>query len=385
MRTVCKLNNCNGCYACIEKCPKAAISIVDDMESINATIDNSECIDCHLCEKVCPNNNQVKLISPMEWHQGWALNEKIRNSSSSGGLASEIMRSFCNLGGYVCTCKFQNGSFSFILTKTAEDLINTNGSKYVKSTPKKIYHQINELLKNNEKVLFIGLPCQVAGVIKYNEKNNLSNLFTVDLICHGSPSAKLLDKFLEQYDDSIATCVEIGFRSKYPFDSAKKRYCALGSMDCYSLSFIYGLSYTRNCYKCNYASIKRCADITLGDSWGSKLPFEERKKGISLVLCQTDKGKFLLSISDLRLENVDINIAIKNNHQLERPMPIPKGRTKFFEMIKSGETFNKAISKSLPRVYYKQCLKEFLIKLKVKKLGEGGTIFCLLAKIIDDK
>ena len=57
-------------------------------------------------------------------------------------------------------------------------------------------------------MLFIGLPCQVAALNNYIKDKK--NLYTVDLICHGSPSPIILEKYIIM-DYSIHDAIEAGF------------------------------------------------------------------------------------------------------------------------------------------------------------------------------
>ena len=46
---------CCGCYACYNACPKKAISIENDFEGfMYPVVDTNLCVECGLCEKVCP-------------------------------------------------------------------------------------------------------------------------------------------------------------------------------------------------------------------------------------------------------------------------------------------------------------------------------------------
>ena len=66
MKTVCELNKCAGCMACVDICPKGAISIEDNLSAYNAVIDKDKCIGCNICHKVCQSNYPAKLISPIK-------------------------------------------------------------------------------------------------------------------------------------------------------------------------------------------------------------------------------------------------------------------------------------------------------------------------------
>lgn len=380
MRTVCKQDLCTGCMACVGKCKKEAISIQDNVSAYNAVIDESKCVSCGACERVCPNNHKVNLNEPIYWKEGWAP-DNIRSKASSGGAASAMMEYFVNDGGYVAACLFSNGEFVFDITNKKEELVHFVGSKYVKSNPVGIYDKVIEKLKNGNSVLFIGLPCQVAAVKNYMlamPDNIRENLYTVDLICHGSPSPKILKFALYEKGIDILQLKEIRFRNKTNFglssrdeDGEYKTIVPAGVQDMYTHAFLTSLDYTENCYSCRYATWGRVSDVTLGDSWGSNQIDREQEKGISLVLCQTTKGVTLIQNSGIKLEEVDIEKALEANHQLRHPSIAPETREMFFANLSKG--FYKAISKSAPKVYYKQKLKESLIKFKIIR-GGGGHI-----------
>ena len=245
-----------------------------------------------MCEKVCPNNNPVDKVQPQKWYQGWVC--KTREQSSSGGAAAGLTQNFIQNGGYVAACLFRDGEFVFDITNDLDYARKFAGSKYVKSNPKNIYSKIHERLKQGDRVLFIGLPCQVAALNNYIKDKK--NLYTVDLICHGSPSPIILEKYLAENYVDIKKIKDLNFRNKDGFGlrSGYKRISFDDGSDLYTFAFLTSLDYTENCYSCRYATLDRVSDITLGDSWGSELEAEEQKKGISLILCQTEKGKELL-------------------------------------------------------------------------------------------
>ena len=372
LRTVCKANFCTGCMACIGVCKKEAIMIQDSLKAFNAIIDNKKCVNCGLCDKVCPNNNRVELTKPIGWWEGWA-SETIRMRAASGGAASAMMKRFVEDGGYVASCLFKNGEFVFDVTNKLDNLMSFSGSKYVKSNPIGIYSKVVDVLRCGDKVLFIGLPCQVAAMKNYAailSADKIENLYTVDLICHGTPSYQILKLALSEIGIDVKCLTNIRFRNKTHYqvlfgdvDNDYKEIMPTGMQDMYTYTFLSAMVNTENCYSCQYATLGRPSDVTIGDSWGSNLPSDEQCKGVSLLLCQTEKGINLVNSSGMKLKEVSLENAIKTNHQLSHPPIPPKERKIFFDNLDKG--FHKAVSKSSPVVYYKQKLKKVLIGLKI--------------------
>lgn len=373
MNTVCNINECAGCMACLEVCRCKAIRIEDNLKSYNAVIDVQKCVHCSACHKVCPNNNSVEYKKPFEWYQGWAGNSQYRKAGSSGGIAQALASFVVDDGGCVFSCVFDKGEFVFRCVNKKEELNQFTGSKYVKSNPKGVYYQIREKLIEGKQVLFIGLPCQVAAVQNVIPKKLKDNLYTVDLICHGTPSPQVLIKFLSQHNYKIENIKEISFRAKSKFQvkDGFRSIGAKGARDRYTSAFLNGIFYTENCYSCRYAKLERVSDITLGDSWGSQLDENERTNGISLILCQTDKGNKLVKQADICLHEVDIDRAIQFNHQLEKPSNKPHKRTYFFDKLEQGKKFDNVVYRCYPKECIRQDIKAILCKLGV--IGGGIT------------
>ena len=353
--------------ACIDICSKSAIKIVDTLDSYNAVIDEERCIKCNACHNVCPNNSGNNFVKPIIWKQGYSNDTRVRNRGSSGGLAGEISKAFIETQGSVCSCAFENGEFIFKFADSVSDVKKFVGSKYVKSNPKGAYKEIKERLRHGEKILFIALPCQVAAIKNYIPNSMQHKLYTIDLICHGTPSPKLLEAFLEQYSYSLNSMDNIQFRMKRKSQIFYNNNGIItdGVSDRYLIAFLNGLSYTDNCYKCRYARKERVSDLTLGDSWGSELPMEIQKDGLSLILIQSEKGKELLDLCNAHLYDVDLNKAIRANHQLHSPSKTPDGRNKFFEGIRNSKNFNGLVFRALPKQCIRQDIKRILIKLKM--------------------
>ena len=361
---VCEKELCNGCYACESICPYGAISVKDMVQYFYSEIDKEKCINCGLCFSTCPNHTEGELKKPTSWYQGWAENE-VRSQSSSGGLAYKLSEAFIESGGYVCACVFEKGEFIFKIYSEVKLLHEIQGSKYVKSNPKSVYKDIKDLLTRGEKVLYIALPCQVAAMKAFVGKKIQKNLYTIDLICHGSPSSKVLYKFLEDKGIDQNKINSISFRNKNSFGvKVDNNDLATYIPDKYTTAFMEGLCYTENCYTCDFAKQERISDITLGDSWGSSL-FEEVKKGISLLLCMSEKGEELVGMIPNILLEVDIVKAVNSNRQLNSPSVKPPKYQKFFELLLNNKSFSQVVFQCCYKTCIKQNIKQMLIKIHV--------------------
>ena len=370
MKTVCIENQCTGCMVCVDSCAKKAIQIVDSLSCFNAVIDEIKCVNCNRCRDVCQVNNPIPLQKPIFWCEGWANSQEIRSTSSSGGYALAIEKAFIRSGGWVCSCVFEKGRFGFSCVNQEKEVIRFAGSKYVKSDPSGIYSVVQKKLNEGEKVLFVGLPCQSAALQKY-VKHHAENLYTIDLICHGTPSPQILEHFLMGHKISLKDVDSLSFREKNVFHlrNNSKSLSAPVVSDMYTTTFLKSTIYTENCYSCRYATLDRVSDISLGDSWGSEQPKSEVNRGISFALVQSEKGMELLQMADLCIKEADLERAVRFNHQLHYPSVKPRERAAFMEMLDQGKTFKYAMRKSYPSIYYKNRIKTVLYRLKIFRGG----------------
>lgn len=372
VKTVCMPGMCTGCMACVDRCPKSAIHVVDRLESYDAVIDSEACVGCDACHSLCRQKNDCELVRPIAWQQGWACDEQ-REKSSSGGAASSIAKAFVRSGGLVWSCAGRPKGYRFFMYEDEESLDEIAGSKYVKSDATGSYTGVRNALKRGRDVLFIGLPCQVSSMRAFVGKELGSRLYTIDLICHGTPSPHILSQFLVDSGNREASFQSLQFRSKgsYAFGVSinGKRLRERGSVDAYTAAFLKGYSYTRACYSCKYASLERVSDLTLGDSWGSNLSEKAREEGISLCLCQTEKGVELLQMADMQLFDVDIERAVESNAQLSAPFSMPEKRSLFFNEIKSGHSISYALFRCMPAYSVKQYVKSLMLRLDLIRIG----------------
>ena len=87
MITIKDKKDCCGCNACVQRCPKQCITMQADNEGFLYPVVNIDtCIECGICEKVCPVVNQAEPKRPMKVYAAYNRNEDIRMQSSSGGI-----------------------------------------------------------------------------------------------------------------------------------------------------------------------------------------------------------------------------------------------------------------------------------------------------------
>ena len=344
---LCDRHLCTGCMACIGSCSKNAISIVKDEEGFpHPQIDNELCVRCQLCVNNCPVFKPISRHKKGDVYAAWSLDDSIRQRSSSGGLFSEFAIYILNLGGAVVGAAMNSDGYVFHrVVENNGELDELRGSKYVQSIIlPDVLRQIQEILKQKRPLLFVGTPCQVAGMRKLFRDND--NLYTIDLICHGVPSPVYFSKIYKDIKQRYNHFVSYHFRMLDSWgafgniDIKKKdrviNQTIYGELSHYQDAFEKGYLNRLCCYECQYATIDRVGDITLADFWGigayKPIP-NDHHKGCSLLLENSDKGKFLLErIKDrLYIEERSIQEAIDGgNVNLVKPRTKPSERNTFY-------------------------------------------------------
>ena len=340
---------CCGCGACYNKCPVGAITMQENEEGfLVPVIDKNKCTNCGLCVKVCPSLNvQYNNTDKPECYAAMA-DDEIRMKSSSGGIFTLLAEDILDKGGYVCGAAFDdNWDVHHIIVDNKNDLEKLRGPKYVQSDTEDCYKKIKKLLDEDKYVLFSGCPCQVAGLYSFLGKN-YEKLYTMDLICHGSPSRKVWRRYLQENFD-VDDIKEVNFRDKsifgwsttmnIYFKNNKQSYHNIHTKDPFFRGFVPCMISNEHCGICKYTKLPRQGDISLGDWWG----IDKFKKGLndgkgtSQVLINSAKGKMLYKkISSLLKINDDIGLdtTLKSiNKTIYQPFPVHINRKRFFKDI----------------------------------------------------
>lgn len=212
------------------------------------------------------------------------------------------------------------------------------------------------------------MPCQVAGLKLYLQKE-YANLYTVDLICHGTPSEKVLLKYLNER--GVENTKNLRFRVKHDYklsttDENNKKLITF--CDSYTMGFLDGIFYTENCYECKYARKDRISDITIGDSWGCKIVGKDGHHYLSLAIVNNKKGEYLksLMVNSFDFYEKDYEEAIARNCQLSHPSVKTPKTDYYFEHLNDMTTY-KIMKKKCHKKVLRKRLKWVLVKLHLKK------------------
>lgn len=155
-----KKSDCCGCAACVQRCPKQCISMQEDEEGfLYPAVDKESCIDCGLCEKVCPILSPSSPHLPHYIYAAKSKDEHIRKHSSSGGVFTLLAEQTINAGGVVFGARFdEKWDVVHDYSETLEGLSAFRGSKYVQSSIDQSYKQVESFLRGGRLVLFFWYP-----------------------------------------------------------------------------------------------------------------------------------------------------------------------------------------------------------------------------------
>lgn len=334
---------CTGCSACSLLCPVHAISMNQNADGfINAYVDKDKCIYCGLCVDRCIVQNPVHKNNVEPKCYAMQADDEIRKISSSGGMFTVAAEYILDQGGYVCGVAYNDDfTVKHIIIDDKEDLYKLRGSKYMQSHIGEIYHDIKKLLDNEKIVLFIGTPCQVAGLCSYLGKK-YDDLYMIDLVCHGITSSKVFEKY---YGDVLRKPLQsLEFKSKEPWGwhagvnahfTDGSKYSSPCEEDPYFRAYLNSVSKNTACGVCTVNRLPRQGDLTIGDFWGIEKEMNDNK-GTSLVLLNSEKGEELFDKLKQFMKKVKqepLQTAIKGNPSLKAPYKLQKNRDIFFEKL----------------------------------------------------
>lgn len=384
--------DCCGCGACKNACPRNAISLIPDEEGYTyPRIDEQRCIECGACEKVCGYQKLPLKSTPKVCYAAAARDAELLERAASGGLFSVLATKMLQNGGIVygvaMLAENQDLTARHVRIDTLQELQKLQGSKYVQSDIGMTYRQVKKDLQDGKQILFSGTPCQIAGLVSCLGRR-YENLLTVEVVCHGVPNGQMFQSFLNELEvANKASVLAFAFRTKKKGqgktacvaylrdDGSEIRTYRDGSMYSYLYFFQKSLICRSSCYACPFAAAERVADITLGDYWGfheehpilpSKVKLSNAK-GVSCVLINTEKGIMYFEKCMpllIAIETTFEKIA-KHNEQLRKPCTYRKERDVIMELYRTQGY------SAVEEYFQKTCRKDRMVSMVVDFVPKG--------------
>ena len=379
--------DCSGCTACVSACPKHCIAMKPDEEGFfYPEIDKSLCIECGLCEKVCPfDKPKYENTMITDVYACYVKEQKQRKRSTSGGLFYAIAQWVIANDGVVYGAAFDtNFKLHHVGVDNMVDLEKLRGSKYLQSYLGNTFVEIKNHLTNGRWVYFVGCGCQVAGLNAFLRKK-YDTLITSDLVCHGAPSQLMFDwhlDYLRRKEKGEITSYTFrdlegwGVCETYEYVSqtrgkVRKRYPTY-FLSPYLYSFMWAYNYRYSCYDCKFAQLPRQGDITLADYWGvaKYFPDLERANGVSLVLVNTLQGSVVWNaIKDvLEYRKSNVQDAASKNGNLVKKTTMPPIRPECYQMIRERGYDDVAKKEFRIKGYWRLRIKTYISSTKLWKI-----------------
>ncbi len=376
---------CCGCGACAQICPRRCITMKEDAEGfLYPQTDVLSCIDCGLCEKTCPMLSDTGRENPLDVLAAINQDTDIRDGSSSGGVFTALAVKVIADGGVVAGAAFDGRcEVHHEFVSSVAELGRLRGSKYVQSRTENTFRQTAQYLKEGRPVLFSGTPCQIKALRLFLGRE-YPLLYTVETVCHGVPGPGVWRAYLSdvlgksmasvRHQSSVLTLdggLKVCFRDK---SSGWKNYhVVIGSSggenilderhakNRYMRLFLSDIALRPSCYACRAKNGRSGSDISIADYWGADrlMPEFYDDKGTSLVIINSEKGKRLFlsaasSAPGIRYAGTSLDDARKFNAGFSENVRVPYMRPYFFRGFARGKKdlfrlMDEALHPSLPR------------------------------------
>ncbi len=398
--------DCCGCEACVQRCPKQCIAMVmDDELFYYPKLDLSKCIDCGLCESVCPMLHVDPPKAPLKVCAAKNLNLNDRMGSSSGGMFIAIARCIINDGGVVFGAVYdKKWNVMFTSSDTIEGVYPMMGSKYVQARVGKAFEDVERYVKSGRKVLFSGTPCQIFALKRFLRKD-YPNLVSVDFLCAGVPSPGVWSKYLSEvvtksasleaetgkntvlssFLNSISIIGDIEFRNKtqhgwekYSF-VVRKNSAFQGGKNSVLLSdihydngymqgFLSGIFKRRSCYSCKFVYGNSYSDLTIADFWGIRraIPEFADDKGVSLVMVNSNSGKAIFDSLPIEYRMTSLAVAKALNGGFAEKRKIHPKRQMFYSYLHENASYSEALTVAMHLSLFEKTFK--LMRRATRKL-----------------
>lgn len=344
---------CTGCGACVNACPRRVITLEEDIEGfIYPQVDVDRCIDCHVCEKICPMlKDRATICCGIEgypqFYAGQLLDKKDLSLVSSGGAFWAFSQTIIKKGGIVYGAVQENvDEVSHFRAEDMEGIKRIRRSKYLQSDTGYTMAQVRDDIRKGHVVLYSGTGCQIAG-LKSFLGGDFENLITCDVVCHGVPSTKVWKTYRKEKEEREGKTMEdLVFRDK-SFGWRNNHYKITysdGSVEkspsptqMFHSGYLRGFFNRPSCGCCKWSHLPRVSDVTLADYWryNGRFNTSGENSGVSLICVNSNRGLSLLDEASqyLDIEETSSQLALEScRHLKEHPFENPQ-RESFFRFF----------------------------------------------------
>lgn len=412
LKTGIDFQKCCGCGACVQACPKKAITMQEDSDGfLFPQLDDNYCIDCGLCAKVCPLNTDTQ--KTLQFNKAeYAIasihkDSNITNASSSGGAFTTIAQAFSDNKECVFFGAEMLEDFSVQHRKVfnIDELSAFRKSKYIPSNTLNTFNEAKTFLKEGKRILFSGTPCQIAALKIFVGEKLSENLFTIDFSCHGIGSPNIWKKYIADIEKKFGNKI-----IKFDFRVKSKRFATYSSQssriifangkeivrfkDPWFKAFVSALFKRSSCKDCPFSQQNRVSDATIADFWGIERISKKWNsgKGVSLILLNTQKARDLsekiANFADI--EKFSFDECLKYNIPL-REKVVPHLKSEQFKTLLQKTDFENALTLVLGKQTFLQRITNTFLMLfpirtqhRITKVTKSFTGICkkLLLKVL---
>lgn len=364
---------CSGCGACVQVCSRNALSMNPDREGfLYPTLDKAKCIECGLCEKTCPVVS-ISRANEYDNQRGFVAttnNEHYYKESATIGICTMLAEVVIKEGGIVFGSYLDETVWKAYHIGVADrmGLESIRNSKYLQSDTKRTFSEVKDCLNKNKTVLFIGTPCQIAGLKAFLNRD-YQQLYLVDIICHGVFSPILMPLEVQYWEKKYnAKISNFRFRSKRKYKNVNggmvnfdillpkgktkhierhassspsyRAYAYSGDGNNYNLRL--------SCYECPFRAKERYGDLTIGDPWlinGSSIKNKKLKPSNSvrsIFTINTKKGVIMVDKIHLLIESQELSIVdlFRQPALLKQNRRVSEVREQLYKRIENEEYSN---------------------------------------------
>lgn len=388
IKQVIKNDFCLGCGLC--HVIHTNVEIKEENGNLKSNFTNIRGLIDHI--NVCPAagydihslGKEIHQVENYSYELGWYKNIRMAHScddeilkhASSGGIMTSIALYMLEKGlanGIICTkYDYSNGNARPIcfIARNKLDLEQAQGSKYC---PTKTLELLSQL-KDDEKYVLIGTPCQIAGWRKYNKefKTSQNIILSIANFCGGYRDYREIDFFVKNIA-GFSTIIHFQHRGD-GVPGQMKIVSSEGQEWKYPYPDYARLSPIQKNKRCVYCidSTGELADISCGDTWLDRV--KNSKQVWSTIITRNEASEKIVSkmirdkiievgvITEKEvIESQRLNISSKKYRQFKRIRLM----TLLFNYVPNWYSCVKNVEGS----YYNECrilLSKFYHSLKRK-------------------